>query len=74
MTGIILSPRFPDEPDILVLLNHALLVSRDGGQSWAEWRAGLHFEVDTASIVAPRGINVAAPLLIGLIDGSVIRL
>jgi photosystem II stability/assembly factor-like uncharacterized protein len=56
-----------------VLLNDALLVSRDGGQSWAEWRAGLDFEVDAASIVAPRGIDVAAPLLIGLIDGSIIR-
>jgi photosystem II stability/assembly factor-like uncharacterized protein len=74
VNGIALSPQFPAKPEILVLLYDALLVSRDAGQSWSEWRAGTRLECDTASLAVPNGLDPAAPLLIGLIDGSVIRL
>jgi hypothetical protein len=33
VNGIVLSPEFPAKPDVLVMLNDALLVSRDGGRS-----------------------------------------
>lgn len=74
VNGIVLAPQFPAQPDILVLLHDALVVSRDHGQSWSEWRPGLQFDLDTASIAAPHGLEPHAPLLIGLIDGSVVCL
>lgn len=74
VNGIILAPQFPEQPDILVLLHDALVVSRDRGQSWSEWRPGLTFDIDTASIAAPHGLEPDAPLLIGQIDGSVVCL
>ena len=59
---------------ILALLDSALLVSRDGGVSWLDWKPGLSCELGIASLAAPQGIDPAAPLLVGLVEGGVIRL
>jgi len=74
VNGIVLSPEFPAKADVLVLLGDALLVSRDGGQSWSDWKAGLPAERGLASVAAPKGLDPNAPLLVGLVDGGVLRI
>jgi hypothetical protein len=60
-------------PNVLVMLSTALLVSRDGGQSWSDWKAGLAFEQGLASVAAPQGLDPGVPLLVGLVEGGVLR-
>jgi photosystem II stability/assembly factor-like uncharacterized protein len=73
VNGIVLSPQFPTKPHILALLNDGLLASRDGGQSWSGWKPGLSVEQGTVSVAAPQGLDADAPLLVGLIEGGVLR-
>ncbi|HZG68350.1 MAG TPA: hypothetical protein VEZ12_16520, partial [Herpetosiphonaceae bacterium] len=74
VNAISLSPQFPAQADVLVLLDNALLISRDGGSSWSDWQAGLRFDQGAASVAAPQGLGPWAPLLIGLVEGGVARL
>ncbi len=74
VNGIVLSPEFPAQADVLVILSEALLVSRDGGQSWSDWKAGLPVEQGLASMAAPQGLDPDAPLLLGLVEGGVLRI
>ncbi|NIV35568.1 MAG: hypothetical protein GWN58_40790, partial [Anaerolineae bacterium] len=69
-----LSPGFPDKADILVMLGDGLLLSRDGGQSWVEWDSGVEFDEGLTCVAAPQGLDPGAPLLVGLMDGSVLRI
>jgi len=73
VNAIVLSPQFPAQPHVLVMLSTALLVSRDGGQSWSDWKAGLSFEQGLASVAAPQGLDPGALLLVGLVGGDVLR-
>jgi photosystem II stability/assembly factor-like uncharacterized protein len=73
VNGIVLSPEFPAKPDVLVMLNDALFVSRDGGRSWSDWKAGLPIGGGMASLAAPQGLDPGAPLLVGLVEGGVLR-
>jgi len=73
VNGIVLSPEFPAQPDVLAMLSTALLVSRDGGQSWSDWKAGLPLEQGLASVAAPQGLDPGATLLVGLVEGGVLR-
>lgn len=78
VNGVVLSPEFPAKPDVLVMLSTALLVSRDGGQSWSDWEASPVAEQSAervlTSIVAPQGLGPGAPLLVGLLEGGILRL
>jgi photosystem II stability/assembly factor-like uncharacterized protein len=74
VNGIVLSPEFPARPDLLVLLSTAVLVSRDGGASWSDWKAGLSIEQGIASVAAPQGLGPDAPILIGLVEGGALRI
>ena len=74
VNAIVLSPEFPAKPDVLVMLSTALLVSRDGGQSWSDWKVGLAFEQGLGSVAAPQGLDPGAPLLVGLVEGGVLRI
>ena len=74
VNGIVLSPEFPDTPDILAVLGTALLVSRDGGQTWADWKEGMDLKQGVSSVAAPQGLAPGAPLLVGLVGGDVLRL
>jgi photosystem II stability/assembly factor-like uncharacterized protein len=68
----ILSPEYPDKPDLLVLVGNRLLISRDDGQSWSDWGDGVNIETDVASVIAPLGLDPGAPLLVGLAEGGVL--
>lgn len=71
VNAILVSPAFSEEPDLLVLMEDALLLSRDGGVSW-------HPIIDEASsmtaCVAPSGLAPGAPVLVGVAGGDVVRL
>jgi photosystem II stability/assembly factor-like uncharacterized protein len=71
VNSILLSPAYPEEADILVLSENALWLSRDGGAVWAQ--VELAPEGMTA-VLAPEGLHTGAPLLVGLIEGKVLRL
>lgn len=74
VNAILLSPEFPEKADILVMLGDELLLSRDGGQSWSEWGAGVEFGEGLTCVAAPQGLEPDALLLVGLIDGGVLRI
>lgn len=74
VNSIVLSPEFPVKTDVLVMLSEAVLVSRDGGQSWSDWKAGLAIEEGLASVAAPQGLDPGTPLLVGLVRGGVLRI
>jgi photosystem II stability/assembly factor-like uncharacterized protein len=71
---VIVSVRSSGELDLLVAAGDRVLVSRDAGQTWDDWQPGLTFEQGVASIAAPQGLNPDAPLLVGLVQGGVLRL
>jgi hypothetical protein len=56
------------------MLSNTLLISRDNGQSWSDWKADLHFEQGLSAVAAPQGLEESAPLLLGLVDEGVLRL
>jgi photosystem II stability/assembly factor-like uncharacterized protein len=74
VNGVALSPKFPVKPDVLVALSTSLLVSRDGGQSWADWKDSQTFEQGLTSVAVPQGLDPDSPLLIGLVEGGVLLL
>jgi photosystem II stability/assembly factor-like uncharacterized protein len=74
VNGIVVSPEFSTEPHMLVMLDSALLISRDAGQSWANWKDGVNFYQGTASIAAPHGLDADFPILVGLIGGEVLQI
>lgn len=74
VNAIVFAPEFPTKPDVLVLLDAAVLISRDGDQSRTHWRAGVVEEEGMAAVVAPHGLDPGAPLLLGLLDGRVLRI
>jgi photosystem II stability/assembly factor-like uncharacterized protein len=74
VNAILLSPRFPEVADVLVMKTDGLLLSRDAGQTWAEWSVGVESEGGLACVAAPLGLDPGAPLLVGLVDGGVLRI
>lgn len=72
VNSILVSPDYADSPGLLVLQGDQLLVSRDGGGSWLEWREDLALEVGVAAVLAPCGFDAHTPVLVGLVDGSII--
>ena len=56
------------------IMGAALLISRDGGQSWSDWRAGAPVAEGVVSVAAPQGLAPGAPLLAGLVTGQILRL
>ena len=74
VNAILLSPEFPERADVLVMLGDGLVLSRDGGRSWAGWRSGVEFGEGLACVAAPQGLDPDAPLLVGLVDGGVLRI
>lgn len=72
--SIILSTDFPAKPHILVLNGGTLLVSRDRGRSWAEWKSGFSGIHGISSVAAPSGLDANVSLLVGLIEGDVLQL
>jgi photosystem II stability/assembly factor-like uncharacterized protein len=67
---ICLAPDFNSTPDILVLTAEAILLSRDGGNSWhTRFPAG---DSLASAILAPLGLVPGSPALLGLVDGNIL--
>jgi len=73
VSSITLGPHFPARPDILVITNNTLLVSRDGGVTWADWPEATSLSGEVVAVTTPQGLEPGAPLLVGLADGQVVR-
>ena len=73
VNAILLSPAFPESPDILVMLSGGLLLSHDSGRSWSERGFGMATSEGLACVTAPQGLDADAPLLVGFVDGGVLR-
>ena len=71
VNSILLSTEYPTHADVLVLHEDELLISRDGGDTWADWELDVILEKAVASVIAPQGLAPGVPLLIGLMDGTV---
>jgi photosystem II stability/assembly factor-like uncharacterized protein len=72
VNGIVLSPQSSQVPQLLVVLGDALLVSRDGGETWKDWSPGLDLDRGTICAMAPLGLDSGAPLLVGMAEGGVL--
>ncbi len=74
INAVLISPEYPLKAELLVLADERLLVSRDDGLTWADWREDIEFEGDPIAVTAPSGLSIGSPLLVGLSTGSVIRI
>ncbi len=73
VNDIILSPTFPTQAEVLAVLSTALLLSRDGGQSWSAWKTDQPIQESITCVAAPHGLTPAAQLLVGLVEGDVLQ-
>ena len=71
---ILLGSEFPIKPYVLVLNEDMLLFSADGGVSWEPWPTAGETGESITAVAAPLGLAPGAPLLAGLLDGSVVRI
>lgn len=74
INGIVTSLEHTGKLEILILLSERLIVSRDGGQRWSTWKKKVRFRQSLTSVAAPSGLRRGAPLLVGLADGSALRI
>ncbi len=74
VNAILISSKMSTTPELLVLDNNNLLFSPDLGTNWRPWKTDLDIGSEIISVIAPEGLERMGPLLIGLIDGSVLRL
>jgi photosystem II stability/assembly factor-like uncharacterized protein len=68
---ILLSPEFSTRPEMLVALADALLVSRDGGQTWSDWNPDFDGRQGITAVAAPQGLGPGASLLVGTVEGEI---
>ena len=73
VNDILLSPDFPEKAHILTIQADKLLLSSDGGKSWIERRSGDTHDEGFSCVAAPLGFVPDAPLLVGLVEGGVLR-
>jgi photosystem II stability/assembly factor-like uncharacterized protein len=73
VNAILVSAEFPNKSDLLVMQPSRLLLSRDAGQSWLDWPSGVELKEGLACVAAPLGLDPDAPLLVGLVEGGVLR-
>jgi photosystem II stability/assembly factor-like uncharacterized protein len=72
--AIHLAPDFSTRPEILALQAGTLFHSTDRGETWSPWRENLLAEEEVTAIRAPQGFDAGALVLVGLINGNILRL
>jgi photosystem II stability/assembly factor-like uncharacterized protein len=70
---IILGPKYPAIPHLLVLTSAGLFVSYSAGSTWSPWPLENLPDEEWASVAAPFGLNSGATLLVGTVRGRVLR-
>jgi photosystem II stability/assembly factor-like uncharacterized protein len=73
VNAILLDPDRSDAGDMLILHEGELLITRDGGEHWAQLRLDLPDDAYVAAVAAPRGLAPNAPLILGLVGGGLLR-
>jgi len=73
VNAILISSKISTTPELLVLDNNNLQFSPDLGTNWRPWKNDLDIGGEIISVLAPEGLERMGPLLVGLIDGSVLR-
>ncbi len=71
VNSIVLSPNYPLQPEIMILHEDSLLLSRNNGETWTQLLSDWE---NITSVLAPFGFASGAPILIGLLDGSVYKI
>jgi photosystem II stability/assembly factor-like uncharacterized protein len=71
INSIVLGPHFPANPELLVLHGAHLVLSSDGGDSWATWRADRLAKQEVTAVLAPEGFGEDAPVVVGLAGGEI---
>jgi photosystem II stability/assembly factor-like uncharacterized protein len=72
VNSIVMSPRAPNQLEILLLHGGGLLVSKNSGQTWKPWRTRKFARRDATAILAPHGFGEG--ILVGFADGGISRL
>jgi photosystem II stability/assembly factor-like uncharacterized protein len=72
INSILLAPSYPQPPDVLLVTDTDILVSRDGGRSWVRPIASLNDVQGVVSVVAPRGLGIGVSLLVATRTGRVV--
>jgi photosystem II stability/assembly factor-like uncharacterized protein len=70
---IILGPKYPAIPHLLVLTSEGIFVSRDAGGAWSPWPLENLPDEEVVSVAAPFGLDAGAALLVGTVGGRVLR-
>lgn len=70
---IILGPNYPAIPHLLALTSEGLFISRDAGGAWSPWPLESPSDEAWAAVAAPFGLDPGAVLLVGTVDGRVLR-
>ena len=63
----------PDCAHLLALEEDRLLASPDAGATWAPWPGTAAWAASVTAVAAPYGLAPGAALLVGLLDGRVLR-
>jgi photosystem II stability/assembly factor-like uncharacterized protein len=74
VNAIYLAPDFSAGPEILALHAGTVFHSTDRGETWGPWREDILANQEVASILAPNGFDSGALILVGLANGTVLRL
>ena len=71
INSILLGPRFPEQPELLILHGERLLYSGDGGDTWEAWRAKRLADLEITAVAAPQGFDRGGAVLVGMAGGQV---
>ena len=74
INDLLVAPEFPAKPDLLILHDDCLLISRDAGHSWQSCCADMAEETGLTAVVAPWGLDSGAVLIGGYVGGYMRRI
>ena len=75
VNAILISNDFADTPDILLVTSSGAQISRDGGDSWESLDlTTIPADDSISACLAPEGLALGAPLLLGLAEGGIVRI
>jgi photosystem II stability/assembly factor-like uncharacterized protein len=74
LDAIHLAPNFSTHPEILALHAGNVLHSTDRGETWTPWRENSLAAEEVTAILAPGGFDAGALILVGLVNGNILRL